>query len=130
MPRSQASKDRQRRHKDMPPQIKDNSVRVDLGGVDEFTWHCRWQFHRLLELLVNDPYAPNHLDRISDGQPELRDALRKRELAGLTREQLWAKRDEYVALLEAGEGPYSSKVYGSYWIESPNKEQLIVSFKN
>ncbi len=116
--------------KDKPRQIKDNGVRVDLGGVDEFTWHCRWQFHRLLEQLVNDPYAPNHLDRISDGQPELRDALRKRELAGLTRDQLWAKRDEYVALLEAGEDPYSSKVYGSYWIESPNKEQLIVSFKN
>ena len=114
----------------MPTQIKDNGVRVDLGGVDEFTWHCRWQFHRLLEQLINDPYAPNHLDCISDGQPELRDALRKRELAGLTREQLWAKRDKYVASLQAGEDPYSSKLYGSYWIESPNKEQLIVSFKN
>lgn len=116
--------------KDKPRQIKDNGVRVDLGGVNEVTWHCKWQFHRLLEKLVNDPYAPNHLDCISDGQPELRDALRKRELAGLTREQLWAKRDEYVASLEAGEEPYSSKLYGSYWIESPNKEQLIVSFTN
>ena len=116
--------------KDKPRQIKDNGVRVDLGGVDEFTWHCRWQFHRLLEQLVNDPYAPNHLDRISDGQPELRDALRKRELADLTRDQLWAKRDKYVASLQAGADPYSSKLYGSYWIESPNKEQLIVSFKN
>ena len=119
-----------KKFKDKPRQIKDNGVRVDLGGVDEFTWHCKWQFHGLLEKLVNDPYAPNHLDCISDGQPELRDALRKRELAGLTREQLWAKRDEYVASLEAGEEPYSSKLYGSYWIESPNKEQLIVSFKN
>ena len=45
--------------KDKPRQIKDNGVRVDLGGVDEFTWHCRWQFHRLLEQLINDPYAPN-----------------------------------------------------------------------
>ena len=119
-----------KKFKDKPRQIKDNGVRVDLGGVDEFTWHCRWQFHRLLEQLVNDPYAPNHLDRISDGQPELRDALRKRELAGLTRDDLLEKRDEYIARLEAGDAPYSSKLYGSYWIESPNKEQLIVSFKN
>ena len=119
-----------KKFKDKPRQIKDNGVRVDLGGVDEFTWHCRWQFHRLLELLINDPYAPNHLDCITDGRPQLRDALRKAEVAGLTREQLWAKRDEYVASLEAGDAPYSSKLYGSYWIESPNKEQLIVSFTN
>ena len=116
MPKSQASKERRRRHKDMPAQIKDNGVRVDLGGVEEFTWHCRWQFHRLLEQLINDPFAPNHLDYIADGQPELRDALRKRELAGLTREQLWTKRDEYVARLEAGEEPCSSKLYGVEWI--------------
>ena len=116
--------------KDKPRQIKDNGVRVDLGGVDEFTWHCRWQFHRLLEQLVNDPYAPNHLDRISDGQPELRNAMRRAGLAGLTRDELLEKRDKYVERLEAGEEPYSSKVYGSYWIESSNKEQLIVSFKN
>ena len=105
-----------KKYKDKPRQIKDNGVRVDLGDVDEFTWHCRWQFHRLLERLINDPYAPNHLDYIADGQPELRDALRKRELAGLTREQLWAKRDEYVARLEAGEEPYSSKLFKAGWL--------------
>ena len=81
-----------------------------------FVQHALWQHHRLLERLINHPYAPNHLDRIADGQPELRDALRKRELAGLTREQLWAKRDEYVARLEADEEPYSSKLYGVEWI--------------
>ena len=102
--------------KDKPRQIKDNGVRVDLGGVEEFTWHCRWQFHRLLEQLINDLFAPNHLDYIADSQPELRDALRKRELAGLTCEQLLAKRDEYVARLKAGEEPYSSKLYGVEWI--------------
>lgn len=84
--------------------------------VKNFEHHARWQFHRLLEQLVNDPYAPNHLDGISDGQPELRDALRKRELAGLTRDQLWAKRDEYVALLEAGDAPYTSKLQKSGWL--------------
>ena len=117
MPKSQASKERRRRHKDMPAQIKDNGVRVDLGGVEEFTWHCRWQFHRLLEQLINDPFAPNHLDYIADGQPQLRDALRKRELAGLIREQLWAKRDEYVARLEAGQQPYSSPLIRSGWLD-------------
>ena len=95
----------------MPKQIKDNGVRVDLGGVEEFTWHCRWQFYRLLERLINDPYAPNHLDYIADGQPELRDALRKRELAGLTDDELLEKRNDYVARLNAGEKPYSSKLY-------------------
>ena len=119
-----------KKFKDKPRQIKDNGVRVDLGGVDEFTWHCRWQFHRLLEQLVIDPYAPNHLDRIADGQSELSDALCKAGLAGLTRDELLEKRDEYIECLEAGDAPYSSKLYGSYWIESPNKEQLIVSFKN
>ena len=34
----------------------------------------------------------------------------------LTCKQLWAKRDEYVARLEAGEEPYSSKLYGVEWI--------------
>ena len=41
----------------------------------------------------------------------LRDALRKAGVAGLTREELWAKRDDYVARLEAGEEPYSSKLH-------------------
>ena len=98
--------------------------------VKNFEHHARWQFHRLLEQLVIDRYAPNHLDRIADGQSELSDALRKAGLAGLTRDELLEKRDEYIECLEAGDAPYSSKLYGSYWIESPNKEQLIVSFKN
>ena len=111
-------------------QIRDNGVTIPLGDVDEMVCHYRWQFHRYLEQLVNDPFAPNELDRVGDSNPKLRNQLREQGFAGLTREQLWAKRDKYVASLQAGEDPYSSKVYGSYWIESPNKEQLIVSFKN
>ena len=76
----------------------------------------KWLFSRFLERLINDPYAPNHLDRIADGEPVLRDALRKAGVAGLTREQLWAKRDEYVARLEAGEEPYSSPLIRSGWL--------------
>ena len=111
-------------------QIRDNGVTVTLGDVDEMVCHYGWQIHRYLEQLVNDPFAPNELDRVGDSNPKLRKQLRKRGFAGLTRAQLWAKRDEYVARLEAGEELYSSKLYGSYWIESPNKEQLIVLFKN
>ena len=98
--------------------------------VKNFEHHARWQFHRLLEQLVIDRYAPNHLDRIADGHPQPRDALRKAGVAGLTRDELLEKRDDYVARLKADEEPYSSNLYGSYWIESPNKEQLIVSFTN
>ena len=47
---------------------------------------------------------------------ERRNALRKAGVAALTREQLWAKRDEYFARLEAGEEPYSSKLCGVEWI--------------
>ena len=81
-----------------------------------FVQHARWQHHRLLELLINKPFAPNHLDRVADGDPVLREALRKAGVAGLTREQLWAKRDEYVARLEAGEEPYSSPLIRSGWL--------------
>ena len=111
-------------------QIRDNGVTISLGDVDEMVCHYRWQFHRYLEQLVNDPFVPNELDRVGDSNPKLRNQLRKRGFAGLTRDQLLAKRDKYVACLKAGDAPYSSKLYGSYWIESPNKEQLIVSFKN
>ena len=81
-----------------------------------FVQHAQWQHHRLLERLINDPSAPNHLDRIADGEPVLREAFRKAGIAGLTREQLLEKRDEYVALLEAGEEPYSSKLYGTEYV--------------
>ena len=113
-----------------PKKARTDKYAKKTDHTRNYVQHVRWQFHRLLELLINDPYAPNHLDCITDGRPQLRDALRKAEVAGLTREQLWAKRDEYVASLEAGDAPYSSKLYGSYWIESPSKEQLIVSFTN
>ena len=84
--------------------------------VRDVICHSKWQFSPFLERLINDPYAPNHLDRIADGEPVLRDALRKAGVAGLTRKQLWAKRDEYVARLEAGQQPYSSPVIRFGWL--------------
>jgi hypothetical protein len=82
-----------------------------------FVQHAQWQHHRLLERLINDPFAPNHLDRVADGDPVLREALRKAGVTGLTREQLWEERDEYVARLEAGEEPYSSRLIRSGWLD-------------
>ena len=58
MPKSQASKERRRRHKDMPAQIKDNGVRVDIGDVDEIAHHYRRHFHQFLDYLTIDPSAP------------------------------------------------------------------------
>ena len=81
-----------------------------------FVQHALWQHHRLLERLINDPSAPNHLDRVADGDLVVREALRKAGVAGLTRDELLKKRDEYVPRLEAGEEPYSSKLYGVEWI--------------
>ena len=92
-------------------------VRQMSPATRNFVQHALWQHYRLLERLVNDPSAPNHLDRLADGDPVLCEALRKAGVAGLTREQLWEKRDEYVARLEAGEEPYSSPLIRSGWID-------------
>jgi hypothetical protein len=124
------SNPKQNKYANKSPQLRDAGFLVTLGGADEIAHHYRLHFHHFLEHLALDPSAQNPLEQVGDGEPALRDSMRRAGLAGLTREQLWAKRDEYVARLEAGEEPYSSKLYGSYWIESPNKEQLIVSFKN
>ena len=116
MPRSQASKERQRRHKDMPKQIKDNGFRVDLGDVVEIANHYRRHFHQFLDYLTIDPSAPNPLDQVGDGEPALRDAMRRAGIAGLTRDELLKKRDGYVARLDAGEARYSSKLHRVEWI--------------
>ena len=116
MPKSQASKERRRRHKDMPAQIKDNGVRVDLGDVDEIAHHYRRHFHQFLDYLTIDPSAPNPLDQVGDGEPALRDAMRRAGIAGLTRNELLEKRDEYVARLDAGKARYSSKLHRVEWI--------------
>ena len=103
--------------KDKPRQIKDNGVRVDLGGVDEIAHHYRRHFHQFLDYLTIDPSAPNPLDQVGDGEPALRDAMRRAGITGLTRDELLEKRDEYVARLEAGEEPYSSPLIRSGWLD-------------
>ena len=124
------SKAKPNKYANKSPQVFENGFAVTLGGADEIAHHYRFHFHQFLDYLTIDPSAQNPLEQVGDGEPALRDAMRRAGLAGLTRDELLEKRDKYVARLEAGEDPYSSKLYGSYWIESPNKEQLIVSFKN
>ena len=124
------SNPKQNKYANKSPQLRDAGFLVTLGGADEIAHHYRLHFHHFLEHLALDPSAQNPLEQVGDGEPALRDAMRRAGLAGLTSDELLEKRDKYVARLEAGEDPYSSKLYGSYWIESPNKEQLIVSFKN
>ena len=100
----------------MPKQIKDNGVRVELGGADEIAHHYRRHFHQFLDYLTIDPSAPNLLDQVGDGEPALRDAMRRAGIAGLTRNELLEKRDEYVARLDAGKARYSSKLHRVEWI--------------
>ena len=102
--------------RDKPRQIKDNGVRVDLGDVDEIAHHYRRHFHQFLDYLTIDPSAPNPLDQVGDGEPALRDAMRRAGIAGLTRNELLEKRDEYVARLDAGKARYSSKLHRVEWI--------------
>ena len=124
------SKAKPNKYANKSPQVFENGFAVTLGGADEIAHHYRFHFHQFLDYLTIDPSAQNPLEQVGDGEPALRDAMRRAGLAGLTRDELLEKRDKYVERLEAGDAPYSSKLYGTYWIESPNKEQLIVSFKN
>ena len=93
------------KYKSSPRQIKVNGERIELGGIHEVVCHARWQFHHLLEDLVNRPDAPNPLDTLGIGHAELPQALVERGYAGLTRAQLLAKRDEYVTALGGGSEP-------------------------
>ena len=42
--------------------------------------------------------------------------MRRSGIAGLTRHELLKERDEYVACLDAGEKPYSSKLHKVGWL--------------
>ena len=83
-----------KKFKDKPRQIKDNGVRVDLGGPDEIANHYRRHFHQFLDYLTIDPDAQNPLDQVGDGEPALRDAMRRAGIAGLTLDELLKKRDD------------------------------------
>ena len=98
------------------PQLRDAGFLVTLGSAGEIAHHYRRHFHQFLDYLTIDPSAPNLLDQVGDGEPALRDAMRRAGIAGLTRHELLKERDEYIARLDAGEKPYSSKLHKVGWL--------------
>jgi len=110
------SKSKPNKYANKSPQLRDAGYLVTLGSGDEIAHHYRRHFHNFLDDLTIDPSAPNWLEQVGDGEPALRDAMRRAGLIGLTREQLLEKRDDYVKRIEAGEEPYSSKLYGTEYI--------------
>ena len=110
------SKPKPNKYANKAPQFFENGFAVTLGGADEIAHHYRRHFHQFLDYLTIDPDAPNPLDQVGDGEPALRNAMRRAGIAGLTRHELLKERDEYIARLDAGEKPYSSKLYKSGWL--------------
>ena len=116
MAKSKSEKRRTDKYAGKSPQVFEIGFAVTLGGADEIAHHFRCHFHQFLEHLTLDPSAHNPLEKVGDGEPALRDAMHRAGLAGLTRDELLEKRDEYVACLEAGDAPYSSKLQKSGWL--------------
>lgn len=110
------SKSKPNKYANKAPQVFENGFAVTLGGADEIAHHYRRHFHQFLDYLTIDPSAPNLLDQVGDGEPALRDAMRRAGIAGLTRDELLEKRDDYVARLDAGKARYSSKLHRVEWI--------------
>ena len=113
MPKSNPKSDK---YANKSPQLRDAGFLVTLGGPDEIAHHYRRHFHQFLDFLTIDPSAQNPFEQVGDGEPALRDAMRRAGLAGLTRNELLEKRDDYVARLDAGEARYSSKLHRIEWI--------------
>ena len=110
------SNPKQNKYANKSPQLRDAGFLVTLGGADEIAHHYRLHFHQFLDYLTIDPSAQNPLEQVGDGEPALRDAMRRAGLAGLTRDELLEKRDKYVERLDAGDPPYSSKLQKSGWL--------------
>ena len=110
------SKPKPNKYANKAPQVFENGFAVTLGGADEIAHHYRRHYHQFLEYLTIDPSAPNPLDQVGDGEPAVRDAMRRAGIAGLTRHELLKERDEYIARLDAGEKPYSSKLHKVGWL--------------
>ena len=113
MPKSNPKSDK---YANKSPQLRDAGFLVTLGSADEIAHHYRRYFHQCLECLSTDPSASNPLDQVGGGKPALRDAMCRAGIAGLTRDELFNKRDDYVARLDAGEARYSSKLHRVEWI--------------
>ena len=88
MPKSKSPKLRFDKYAGRCPQVFENCYSLTLGGPDEIAHHYRRHFHQFLDYLTIDPSAPNPLDQVGDGEPALRDAMRRDGIAGLTSNEL------------------------------------------
>tara|TARA_R100000664_G_C2704812_1_gene103852 strand:- start:376 stop:810 length:435 start_codon:yes stop_codon:yes gene_type:complete len=99
-----------------PNKFKDkNDVHVngrfyELGSSEEMFIHIKWQFHRYLEQVINNPSLPNPFESYED--PELRKLLTDDGIIGLTQKQIIQKAQDYFDYLAKGGKPYSDKLHG------------------
>ena len=117
------------KYKNGPQRMVVNGRHVELGGVEEILCHCDWSWHRYLEELFNFPEAPNPF--LSFTEPDVLKGLKDRGYISITRDELLAKRDEYLARLEKGEEPYSDKLHGDLgWSKSTVNSPVSVLINN
>ena len=97
------------KHKDKPRQFCSNGEFFAVGGFEELLCHAKWQFHRYLEDVINDPHKPNPLEVAQE--PEFRKLLKEHGLIELTQSQIFFKAQKYSDRLAKGEEPYSDKFH-------------------
>ena len=96
------------------------------GTQEELRPHIDRVWHRFLEVLDFNPLAPNPFERESyRSDPKLWGLLCSRSYVNndrpLTRSELLAARDRYLARLEMGDEPWSDNLTGSYWVPAQAK---------
>ena len=97
----------------------------ELGTNQELLIHAKWQFHRYLERVFNNPYETNPLESLDD--PELRKVLKAEGLVGLTQEEIVKKANDYFEHLAKGGEPYSDKFHPpAEWSESKRNGPVSV----
>ena len=107
------------------PKTSVNGKFYELGTNQELLIHAKWQFHRYLERVFNNPYQPNPLESLDD--PDLRKVLKAEGLVGLTQEEIVKKANDYFEHLAKGGEPYSDKFHPpAEWSEAKNSNPVTV----
>ena len=99
---------------------------VRAGTQEELRPHIDRVWHRFLEVLDFNPLAPNPFECESNrSDQKLWGLLCSRSYVNndrpLTRSELLAARDRYLARLGMGDEPWSDNLTGSYWIPAQTK---------
>ena len=107
------------------PKTSVNGKFYELGTNQELLIHAKWQFHRYLERVFNNPYQPNPLESLDD--PDIRKVLKAEGLVGLTQEEIVKKANDYFEHLAKGGEPYSDKFHPpAEWSEAKNSGPVSV----